>query len=106
VCHVIKAVQWEAEFRCDGVATLADFTTLVNDVDSLDPVNRVVHSFQTQGGEAITHFYRNFDALRFSRRMDAVLDLLEWTADNLAAEWDLRQNGMPEFEDDFKPTIH
>jgi hypothetical protein len=31
VCQIIKAVKWESEFKCEGVASLADFSALIND---------------------------------------------------------------------------
>src|ERR1022692_2044969 len=30
VCQIIKAVGWEKEFKSDGIATLADFSAVVN----------------------------------------------------------------------------
>jgi hypothetical protein len=35
---------WENEFKCDGVSTLADFSTLVSELEALDPVSCAVHS--------------------------------------------------------------
>src|SRR5579872_5189929 len=29
VCQIVKAVRWEDEFKCEGVATLADFSAVV-----------------------------------------------------------------------------
>jgi hypothetical protein len=34
VCQIIKAVRWEGEFRCEGVASLADFSALVSELGS------------------------------------------------------------------------
>ena len=44
VGQIIKAVKWENEFRCEGVASLADFSTLVSELETLDPVAVAVHS--------------------------------------------------------------
>jgi hypothetical protein len=38
VCQIIKALKWESEFKCEGVANLADFSALVNELEELDPV--------------------------------------------------------------------
>ena len=37
VCQIIKAVRWEDEFKCEGIATLADFSALVNELETLGP---------------------------------------------------------------------
>src|SRR5258708_4845879 len=39
VCQIIRAVKWESEFKSEGVASLADFTALVNELETLDPVS-------------------------------------------------------------------
>jgi hypothetical protein len=110
VCQVIKTVGWQKQFQCDGVRTLADFSVFVNDVEALDPVTRIIRSTKTDGPDSITKFYRGFDVVVFARKMDALLDLLDVTADGLAAEWDLRKDGVTIEElmagVDFKSTIH
>ena len=45
VCQIIKAVRWENEFKCEGVASLADFSALVDELEALDPVSVAVHSW-------------------------------------------------------------
>src|ERR1022692_769081 len=44
VCQVIKVVRWENEFKCEGVATLADFSAVINELEALDPVLIAVQS--------------------------------------------------------------
>ena len=44
--------------------------------------------------------------LRFAKRLDALLELLESTADALAATWDRRSEIMAADADDVGPTIH
>src|SRR5664279_2825972 len=44
VCQIIKAVRWENEFKCEGIATLADFSAVVNELEALDPVSIAVQS--------------------------------------------------------------
>jgi hypothetical protein len=44
--------------------------------------------------------------LEFVRRLDTLLELLERTADGLAAEWDLRSDATTTDGNDFKPTVH
>ena len=79
VCQIIKAVRWERNFTCDGISNLAQFSALVNVVESLDPVTRAVLPSRAGGA---------FNFVPFARRMDALLDLLDVTADALAAMWD------------------
>ena len=31
VCQIVTALNWEKEFRCDGIETLADFKIFVED---------------------------------------------------------------------------
>ena len=107
VCHMITALDWEEEFRCEGVESRADFKSVIEDVNAIDPD---FHAFRCPAGPVgpdtpageLTTTVRDF-----VRRLDAVLDLLDGTADALAAEWDLR-SGKNECDGDneFKPTVH
>jgi hypothetical protein len=44
VCQIIRAVKWENEFKCEGVASLADFSALIAELEALDPVAVAVRS--------------------------------------------------------------
>src|ERR1017187_2881826 len=97
VCQIIKAVRWENEFKCEGIATLADFSAVVKELEALDPVSSVVRS----GGRArhdgsVPHQLQPPNVVRFAKRLDFLLTLLDVTADALAAEWDLRSEGPTE----------
>jgi hypothetical protein len=37
VCQIVTTLNWQREFRCEGIETLADFKTFVEDVNSVDP---------------------------------------------------------------------
>src|ERR1035441_7648782 len=50
VCQIIKAVRWEGEFKCEGIATLADFSAVINELEALDPVSIAVRS-----GKGVRH---------------------------------------------------
>jgi hypothetical protein len=108
VRQIIKAVGWESEFTCQGVATLSAFIALINEVESLNPVTQAVYS---RAGSAASKWRQAFEVVSFAKRMDALLELLDVTADALAATWDQRSEVSPAEEafltaGDFEPTIH
>src|ERR1019366_11775 len=90
VCQIIKAVGWENEFKCEGVSSLADFSALISELEALDPVTRAIRSSRIKGPNSVSHFYRPFNFVNFARKLDGLLNLLDVTADALAAEWDQR----------------
>jgi hypothetical protein len=96
-CRTIKAVGWETEFKCEGASSLPEFTMLVNEVEAFDPCVRAIHSAGRQ--KPVSEFYRTFDIFEFAMKLDAVLELLDGTADALAAEWNARQDY------DFRATV-
>ena len=109
VCQIIKAVRWENEFTCEGIATLADFSALVNDLEALDPVSIAVHSGKgVRHDGSVPHQLQPPNVVQFAENLDCLLDLLDSTADALAAEWDLRSEGPTEANGNgggFEPTI-
>jgi hypothetical protein len=109
VCQIIKAVVWKSEFKCGGVSSLAEFSTVVDEVETFDPVARAVRSSRTGGIQSASEFYRTFNVVQFAAKLDALLDLLDGTSDALAAEWDQHEEVAAGTEisgdDDFKPTI-
>jgi hypothetical protein len=107
VCQIIKKVGWEGEFKCEGVASLAEFSALVNQLEDVEPVSCAVHSTDRDRLGGVPSQLQKPKIAELLPKLDALVDLLAATADGLAAEWDLRAEGM-EFrgEDDFKPTIH
>jgi len=98
VAQIIKTVKWEDEFKCDGVRNLGDFSILVNDVEALDPVTRVIRTARTEGPDRVTQFYRSFDIVQLGKKLDALLDLLSATTDGLAATWGMKKDGVTEEE--------
>jgi len=100
VVQIITTLKWENEFRCEGVEDLAAFKSLIEEVNGID----TGHPMFTAPGDPATILPA------FVRRLDALLDLLDSTADALAAEWDL-PNEPVEMDnewpggDDFKTTI-
>ena len=99
VSKIITTVKWEQEFKCEGIESLADFKVVIDDLNSIDP-----GSYSCRwpvDPEALS------SVLEFGRRMDSFLELLESTADALAAEWHIRSEGATEGGNDssVKPTI-
>jgi len=110
VCQIVKKVKWENEFKCEDVANLADFSALVNELEALDPVAVAVQSSNRRPDGWVPNQLKPPNVVTFAKKLDALLDLLDSTADGLAAEWDLRAEAESEETfhagDDSKPTIH
>jgi len=102
-------VGWETEFKCAGVENLADFQVFIDELDSADPGSHLFRCPVNIDGQGSVESHLNFDVRDFARRMNAVLDLLDCTADALAATWDLQADEMvAEIWDgdlDVEPTI-
>jgi hypothetical protein len=102
VCQIIKAVRWESEFKCEAVTNLADFSALVSELEALDPVSCAVHSSSRRSDGWVPHQLQPPNVVRFAKKLDGLLNLLDATTDALAATGDQQVSGE---EDDFKPTI-
>jgi hypothetical protein len=98
VCQIITILKWEKEFRCEGIENLTDFKDVVEEVNAIDP-----------GFHAFRH-PADFNVREFAAKMEALLDMLESTADGLAATWDMQmKDAAPDTAldgSDFKETIH
>jgi len=42
--QIIKAVQWEAEFKCKGVSNLADFNAVIAELEGMEPVSAAIYA--------------------------------------------------------------
>jgi hypothetical protein len=109
VCQIVTSVKWEEEFRCEGMANLADFKVAIEELNAVDPGSYVFRFPVKAESKDSASGRGNLTIREFARRMDALLELLDSTADALAAEWDLRSDGTG-IEDgwsdgDFEPTI-
>lgn len=87
VRQIVKAVGWERQFVCDGVTNLTAFSTKVAQIDALDPVPHLIYSRSKVSTAPNFQVMRN---VQFTNEIDALLDLLDSTADGLAATWALR----------------
>ena len=106
--QIIRKVGWENTFTCQSITSLTDFGALVNEVESLEPVAQAIRS--SKGRNSVSDSFLRFDVVQFARRLDGLLDLLDATADGLAATWDQRKqvSGEEKFHawDNINPTIH
>jgi hypothetical protein len=93
VCQIIKTVRWEGEFKCEGIATLADFSAVIDELEALDPVSIAVRSGSRARDGSVPHQLQPPNVVRFAKQLDFLLTLLDVTADGLAAEWDTREKG-------------
>jgi len=103
VCQVIKTVGWESDFACEGVSSLTEFSSLVNEIESLVPVSCATHFTGARGHSSAAQTFQKISAVQFAGRLDALLELLDVTADALAATWDQRAEASG--RNDFGPTI-
>lgn len=109
ISQIITALKWEAEFKCDGIETLADFKAVAEELNAADPGSYLFRLPVTAGTQNSGSGGGKLSIHEFVRRMDALLELLDSTADALAAEWDLRVEAAAIDIDDggsgFGPTI-
>lgn len=102
VCYIVKTVRWENEFKCEGVASLGEFSALINALESMEPVSWAVQSGGRGRDGSVPHQLEPSNVVRFVKKLDDLLHLLDATADALAAAWDQRAT----FEGgNFEPTI-
>ena len=108
VCQIIAAVKWEKEFRCDDIENLADFKAIIEELNAVDPGSYVFRLPVSAEGLDSAPGRATLTIRDFARRMGALLELLDSTADALAAEWDLRPAAPTEANGSgggFEPTI-
>jgi len=96
VCQIITVVRWEEEFNWEGVETLTDFKAIIEDLNAVDPGSYIFQLPVSAGAKDSIRGRVNLTVSDFARRMDALLELLDSTADALAAEWDMRSEAAIE----------
>jgi hypothetical protein len=72
-----------------SIATLADFSPVVNELEALDPVSIAVQSGSPARDGSVSYQLQPPNVVRFAKQLDFLLNLLDSTTDALAAEWDL-----------------
>ena len=109
VCQIITALKWENEFKCDGIENLTDFKAVIEELSAVDPGSYIFRlPVRAEGHDSVPCRVNLTTIREFAGRMDALLELLDSTADALAAEWDLRSEGPTEANGNaggFEPTI-
>jgi hypothetical protein len=103
VVQIVTTLKWEGEFKTEGIESLADFKAVIEEANGIDPP---FDAFRCPTDSELPEVVKS-TVLEFVRRMDLLLELLETTADALAAEWDLRSDPTAPETDwpDGKPTI-
>jgi hypothetical protein len=106
VCQIIKTIQWENEFKSEGIGRLSDFSALVSELEALDPVSRTVHSDSSRSDGSVPYELQPPNVVRLAKRLDGLLHLLDATTDALAATGK-QLSGEEPFHagGSFKPTI-
>jgi len=84
VCQIVTALGWQDEFRCKGIENLVEFKAFVEGMSSVDPGSYVFSLPEDRDAEG------PFSVPDFAQKMDALLDLLDLTAEALAVELDVR----------------
>lgn len=94
VCQIIKAVRWEAEFKCAGIPDLAEFSSTIAQLEEMEPVSAAIFGERTKKnlGDVPAQLERS-KVLEIMPRLDALLKLLAVTTDGLAATADLMELG-------------
>jgi len=109
VSQIILALKWEKKFKCAGIGNLADFKVVMEELSVVDPGSYVFElPVSAEKHDSVPGSAKLIE--EFARRMDALLELLDSTADALAAEWDMRSEarGVEPDSDEGKdePKIH
>jgi hypothetical protein len=60
------------------------------EVESFDPIARAIRSSREEQPNSASEYYRTFNVVQFAKKIDDLLDLLDATADALAAVLDQR----------------
>jgi hypothetical protein len=96
VCQIVTALKWEREFKCEGIENLADLKAIMEELSVVDPGSYVFRLPVKAEGQDFAPGRVKQTIRDFARRMDALLELLDSTADALAAEWGMRSETTDE----------
>lgn len=102
VSQAVKHAGLEKDFRCEGVTNLVEFRALINEVDALDPVECAVTIGRSRRDGSVPAGLEPTNIVRLAGKLDGLLNLLDSTADALAATTDLTADDTGP---GFTPTI-
>lgn len=92
VCQIIKAVQWETEFKCEGVSNLAEFSAVIAELENMEPVSAAIHAdTKNRNPGEVPPQLSKAKVREIASKFDALIDLLAATADGLTATADLME---------------
>lgn len=88
VMQIVTALRWEAKFTTDGINDLAEFKKLLTEANEFEVMYQAFRGpVRPERPEALKSAI-----LDYVRRLDALIALLQHTADALVAEWHFRQD--------------
>ena len=65
--QVIETVGWESDFVCEGVSSLTEFSSLVNEIESLEPVSCGTHFTNARGHGSAAQTFQKISGVPFAR---------------------------------------
>src|SRR5664279_3262345 len=75
VCQIIKALRWEGEFKSEDIATLAEFSAVIGELEALDPVSTAVHpGSRARHHGSVPHQLQPPNVVRFAKKLNALLE--------------------------------
>lgn len=93
VSRIVRSLGWEQEFYCDGIANLREFKTVLEGINEADPG---AYIYRPPLGDPASPSQLMERLEEFSRRMEALLELLVAMDDAIAAMWiDDDDPGLP-----------
>jgi hypothetical protein len=106
VCQIVKTIQWEIEFKSEGIASLSEFSALSTNSKPWTRCRaRSIPIAVVVMARCRISFSRP-NVVRLAKRLDGLLDLLDATTDAVAATWNQMSDEEPfHAGGDFKPTI-
>ena len=97
VCQIIRTARWENEFQCEGVGNLAEFSAVVEELETMYLVGNGRLSSKPLDGSTPVGLQAS-NVVRFAKKLDALLHLIEATTEILGATLDANRE-----ESSYKP---
>jgi hypothetical protein len=104
VWKILRAAGLDREFKCEGVSDLADLRAILNDLESPAAGSYTFRYPVAATGPQSPIGHSTFDMMAFAKQIDSILDLLDATADGLAAMSNQRDDPVEEVEVPSRPV--